>query len=206
VDGGSLRIQFWSEDTVRITYSTGAELPVLKSLAVVASPAAVRPARRQDAQAYTLATPLLKVRIDRRNGAVSFLDPAGKVLLREAAEGRAIVPATQAGSDPALQIPTIQSVRICYVTGHSAGVRAQPRGADPVALGMPILRRGRNDNDSFPWGMQMGDHGFCDRIPVKLGHKGACCRTAPPPRLRCQMKERDAVVQMRRQASLLGSL
>ena len=43
----------------------------------------------------------------------------------------------------ALQIPTIQSVKICYVTGHSAGVRAKPRGADPVALGKPIpLRAG----------------------------------------------------------------
>ena len=61
VDGGSLRIQFWSPDTVRITYATGAGLPALKSLAVVASPEQVRPARGQDAQAYTLSTPRLKV-------------------------------------------------------------------------------------------------------------------------------------------------
>jgi len=37
VDGGLLRIQFWSPDTVRITYATGAELPALKSLSVVSS-------------------------------------------------------------------------------------------------------------------------------------------------------------------------
>jgi hypothetical protein len=41
----------------------------------------------------------------------------------------------------ALQIPTIQSVKICYVIGHSAGVRAKPRGTDPVARGKPIPRR-----------------------------------------------------------------
>jgi alpha-D-xyloside xylohydrolase len=97
VDGGLLRIQFWSPDTVRITYATGAVLPALKSLSVVSSPVPVRPARQQDAQAYTLATPRLKVRIDKWSGAVSFLDPSGKELLREAPAGRAIAPATQAG-------------------------------------------------------------------------------------------------------------
>src|SRR5581483_11492380 len=64
---------------------------------VVASPAPVRLARRQDAQLYTLATPRITVKIDKRNGAVSFFDAARKVLLREGADGRAIAPATQAG-------------------------------------------------------------------------------------------------------------
>ncbi|MGA2174174.1 MAG: hypothetical protein ABSH38_04230 [Verrucomicrobiota bacterium] len=41
VNGGTLRIQFWSEDIVRVTYGSAAELPALKSLSVVASPAAV---------------------------------------------------------------------------------------------------------------------------------------------------------------------
>src|ERR1019366_5623089 len=97
VAGGTLRIQFWSQDTVRVIYAAASELPALKSLSVVAGPAAVRLARRQDAQTYTLATPRVTVKIDKRNGAVGFFDPAGKVLLREAADGRAIAPATQAG-------------------------------------------------------------------------------------------------------------
>ena len=97
VDGGTLRIQYWSQDIVRVTYAAASELPALKSLSVVASPAAVRLARRQDAQSYTLGTPRITVRIDKRNGAVSFFDAAGKVLLREGADGRAIAPATQAG-------------------------------------------------------------------------------------------------------------
>jgi len=61
------------------------------------SPAALRPTRQQDAQAYTLATPRLKVRIDKQTGAVSFFDPTGNALLRETAAGRTIAPATQAG-------------------------------------------------------------------------------------------------------------
>lgn len=97
VDGGVLRIQFWSQDIVRVTYAAAAELPSLKSVSVIASPAATHLARQQNAQAYTLATPRLTVRIDKQNGAVSFLDAAGGALLRETAGGRAIAPATQAG-------------------------------------------------------------------------------------------------------------
>ncbi len=38
----------------------------------------------------------MKVKIDKQTGAVSFLDPAGHVLLQEAAQGRKIEPATVA--------------------------------------------------------------------------------------------------------------
>lgn len=97
VDGGNLRIQFWSDDIVRVAYTTAAELPTTRSLAVVATPAAVRLTRQENAQAFTLATPHIKVSIDKQSGAVSFLDPAGNPLLREAAQGRKILPATQRG-------------------------------------------------------------------------------------------------------------
>jgi len=97
VDGGTLRIQFWSEDIVRVTYAPGAELPALKSLSVVASPAAAHWKRQENGQAFTLATPRVKVRIDKQTGAVGFLDAADHVLLREAAEGRQFQPGTIAG-------------------------------------------------------------------------------------------------------------
>lgn len=97
IDGGTLRIQFWSDDIVRVTYARATELPTLQSLSVVASPAAVRLTRLQNDQAFTLAAPNLKVKIDKRTGAMSFLDAAGHLLLREAAEGRKIEPATQSG-------------------------------------------------------------------------------------------------------------
>ena len=97
VDGGTLRIQFWSPEIVRVTYAAAAELPALKSLSVVASPTTVRLKRQQDDRAFTLATPRLKVKIDKQSGAVSFLDPADRVLLKESAQGRVIAPATLAG-------------------------------------------------------------------------------------------------------------
>src|ERR1017187_8525075 len=90
VDGGTLRIQFWSDNIVRVTYAPAAELPTLHSLSVVASPAAVRLTRAQNGQAFTLAAPHLKVWIEKQTGVVSFLDAAGHLLLREAAQGRKI--------------------------------------------------------------------------------------------------------------------
>ena len=97
IDGGMLRIQFWSDEIVRVTYATAAKLPATQSLSVVASPAAVRLTRQQNDLAFTLAAPHLKVRIDKQTGTVSFLDAADHLLLREAAQGRKIEPATQSG-------------------------------------------------------------------------------------------------------------
>jgi len=59
VDGGTLRVQFWSPEIVRVTYAPGAELPELRSLSVVATPASVHLTRQENGQAFTLATPHL---------------------------------------------------------------------------------------------------------------------------------------------------
>ena len=97
VDGGTLRVQFWSPEIVRVTYAAAAELPTLKSLSVVATPASVQLTQEENDQASTLATPRVKVTIDKQTGAVSFLDSADHVLLRETADGRKFQPATIAG-------------------------------------------------------------------------------------------------------------
>ncbi|HUC85597.1 MAG TPA: hypothetical protein VL970_10430, partial [Candidatus Acidoferrales bacterium] len=96
VDGGTLRVRFWSPEIVRVTYAAG-ELPALKSLSVVANPAKVRWHWQEDDQAFTLAAPRMKVRIDKRTGAVIFLDATERPLLQEVAAGRSIQPATVAG-------------------------------------------------------------------------------------------------------------
>ncbi len=97
VDGGTLRIQFWSPEIVRVTYAPDAELPALNSLSVVASPTAVPWKRQENDQSFTLVAPRMKVRIDKQTGAVSIFDPSDQLLLREATQGRKIEPATQSG-------------------------------------------------------------------------------------------------------------
>lgn len=98
VDGGTLRVQFWAPEIIRVTYAPGAELPELMSLSVVTTPASVRFKRSENKMAFTLSTTRVKVQIDKKTGAVSFLDLTDYVLLREAADGRRIAPATVAGA------------------------------------------------------------------------------------------------------------
>jgi alpha-D-xyloside xylohydrolase len=98
VDGGTLRIQFWSPEIVRVTYASGAELPDSKSLSVIAKPGTVSLTQQESSGAYTLASPKIKLRIDKQTGAVTFLDSASHILLQEAAHSREISPATVAGA------------------------------------------------------------------------------------------------------------
>jgi alpha-D-xyloside xylohydrolase len=97
VDGGTLRIQFWSEDIVRITYAAAPALPTIKSLSVVATPATAQFTRQENGDAFTLSGQRFKVRIDKQTGAVSILDLADRPLLSEAPRSRKIEPATQRG-------------------------------------------------------------------------------------------------------------
>jgi alpha-D-xyloside xylohydrolase len=97
IDGGTLHIQFWSDDAVRVTYAAATELPKLTSLSVVETPAAVHWTRKEDDQVVTMVGPHVKVKIDKQTGAVSFLDLADHLLLRESAQGRKIEPVTQTG-------------------------------------------------------------------------------------------------------------
>jgi len=149
VDGGTLRVQFWSPEIVRVTYAPGAELPELKSLSVVATPASVRLKRQENKQAFTLATPSVKVNIDKQTGAVSFLDSADHVLLRESPDGRRIAPATVAGAavtSCAQSFETASNEGIYGLGQHQRGVWNYNTGSGRVTLaqanmdvGVPVM-------------------------------------------------------------------
>lgn len=97
VDGGVLQVQVWSDDVIRVTYANGAEIPKLTSLSVIATPVAAQVGRQETADAYILSTAKMKVKVDKKTGAVSMLDSAGGVILQESAEGRKMEKATQQG-------------------------------------------------------------------------------------------------------------
>ena len=149
VDGGTLRIQFWSPEIVRVTYAATNELPELKSLSVVATPASVRLKRQENGQAFTLLSPTVKVRIDKQTGAVSFLDTADHILLRETADGRKIAPATVAGASVtscAQSFETASNEGIYGLGQHQRGVWNYNTGSGSVRLaqanmdvGVPVM-------------------------------------------------------------------
>jgi alpha-D-xyloside xylohydrolase len=97
IGGGTLRIQFWSDDIVRVSYVAAGEIPSITSIAVVGKPSTVKIKRQEDSRSITLTAPRMNVVIDKQTGAVSFLDRTGTVLLQESGQSRLIVPSTQSG-------------------------------------------------------------------------------------------------------------
>ncbi len=56
VNGGTLRIQFWSPEIVRVTYASATENPAVKSLTAVANPEAVKFKQQENHQLNNLGT------------------------------------------------------------------------------------------------------------------------------------------------------
>jgi alpha-D-xyloside xylohydrolase len=95
---GILRVQIMSGTVIHVTYAAGSRLPEIKSYSVVAKPATnVKWRMLQTPDAITIETDSVRTRVDRKNGAVTFLDRANHSILAESPTGREISPATQPG-------------------------------------------------------------------------------------------------------------
>jgi alpha-D-xyloside xylohydrolase len=95
---GLLRIQVMSDSVIHVTYAAGSQLPETRSYSVVAQPATNLKWRMLQAPGtITIETASVRARVDRKSGAVTFLDPANHPILAETSDGREISPATQAG-------------------------------------------------------------------------------------------------------------
>jgi alpha-D-xyloside xylohydrolase len=113
---GVLRLVVMQESVIRVTYAAGATIPELHSFSVVMKPkVGVKWTLAQTRDAVTLATAAVRVRVDRRTGAVEFLDVAGKTILAESADGREISPAIQPGVEGTL-------VRQAFVLAPDEGI------------------------------------------------------------------------------------
>jgi len=81
----TVRVQFYAPDIVRVLKWTASGSPDTRSLVVTARPDPAGPVTRQDtADAVTLASPRLRVRVSRTDGVVRFETPQGKSVLAEA--------------------------------------------------------------------------------------------------------------------------
>jgi alpha-D-xyloside xylohydrolase len=95
---GVLRLEVYSPRIIRVTYAAPDTLPELASLTVIAKPERAKWKLSDSKEEIILRTDEIEARVSRATGAVSFFDPAGHLLLQEAAEGRKIAPATVAGA------------------------------------------------------------------------------------------------------------
>jgi alpha-D-xyloside xylohydrolase len=96
--GGRLQLAVCSERAVRVLFSPPDAPAPAPSLAVVRPCEGFRGfTLRETTSAVSLVTPRLEARLDRRTGAVSFHDPAGRTVLAETAGGRSLVAAEVLG-------------------------------------------------------------------------------------------------------------
>jgi hypothetical protein len=67
IDNGTLHVQFWSDDTVRVTYAAANEIPKLMSLSVIETPAKIHWTRLENDRDITMVGPCMKVKIDKQS-------------------------------------------------------------------------------------------------------------------------------------------
>ncbi len=94
METGVMKLQVCGDRIVRVVYGPKASLPDSKSVAVIKDWTPVPFEVRENLQAITVSTSKLQVAVDRKTGAVQFLDPAGKPILSEVpGGGKSLTPA-----------------------------------------------------------------------------------------------------------------
>ena len=89
---GTLRLQVCTDRIVRVIYSPTGAIPKLENFVVIAKWTPVPFQLRDDAQAVTILTAKMQVRVDKADGSLHFLDAAGKPVLEEPAGGAKAMP------------------------------------------------------------------------------------------------------------------
>ena len=98
LSGGRLEVSFCAEDVVRVAFAR--EERVLERKSLAAGDRRCQPVKVEETEAggqVTLASPRLRVRVDRGTGALAFFDAEGRPVLAEKAGGRLLEPSEVQG-------------------------------------------------------------------------------------------------------------
>ena len=97
---GALRLQALTPRIVRVTYSPTGTFPAPRVPVVIGRFVPTPFHVTQDARSVTLATGLMRAEVDRRTGAVRFLEASGKAFLSETPGGRSMTATVLDGPTP----------------------------------------------------------------------------------------------------------
>lgn len=94
---GVLKIEPWSDRIVHVRFHRRADWAGSWNAAVIGKPRAVQWQLEETAEAYTLSTPALSVRIDKAKATLAFADSAGKTIMEEAGPQARMLPTVAGG-------------------------------------------------------------------------------------------------------------
>ncbi len=139
-DTGVLRLEVWSDRIVRVTYAPGAELPSIRSLSVIAAPAAVPFEIKETAEAVNLSTAALRARVDKSTGLVSFADLSGNTIVAEAGARESTI-GNSFALQPGEQIYGLGQHQDGYMSYRGTSVHLQQKNME-IAIPMVVSSRG----------------------------------------------------------------
>jgi alpha-D-xyloside xylohydrolase len=84
---GVMKLQVWSDRIIHVQYTDKDALPENTSLAVIGTPENVKWDYSESANAETLKTSLMSVRVNRHSGAITFFDSSNRPILAEQNDG-----------------------------------------------------------------------------------------------------------------------
>lgn len=90
---GAIRLQVWSDRMIRVTRSSGGDLPAIKNLCVIGHPANTRWTLSDTANIVVLKTDAIEAQVDGQTGRVGFYDLKGRSVLQEAGDDEVRPPA-----------------------------------------------------------------------------------------------------------------
>ncbi len=134
---GLLLLEPCAENIIRVAYAKNGSFFSHQSFAVLPFKSLKPSWKNDNPNQVTLSTSLLQARVDLTNGAVTFLDPAGKQILAETPSGRALEPAR------------VQEAQTFHARQQWQENPAEDLNTSPTAMGVVVcLRMRRNPSCS----------------------------------------------------------
>ena len=179
---GTLNLQVWASDIIRVRFSPTGDLSTRKSLSVIATPVKTVWHVKTTATDICLITGRLQADVDKESGAVRFLDPSGKVLLGEKEGTRALTPVTLAGTVPESAYQTEQDFTLG--SGQSIYGLGQHQSGNMNTQNQQVLLEQTNREVAIPLMMSSAGYGlFWDNPSSTVFTDGNAGGTIPSSQL-----------------------
>lgn len=104
IDGVTKNVLFYGPSTIRVNENLGRSYWTHPSIVVVGKPAAVPFKVQEAADTVAIVSDKLQIKVDKKTGALTFMDTAGKVLTKERAGNHATIKQVEISGAPTYEV------------------------------------------------------------------------------------------------------